>query len=137
MPASPVPVHVADASALVELLLGTAIGRNVADALRGQTVAVPGHADAEVLSALGRLVRGREVTGARAESALRELARAPLERYHVHPLLQESWSLRQNVSLRDALYVSLARRLDATLVTTDAPLSRIRGLGVAVTLIRA
>ena len=137
MPESFVPVAVADASALVELLLGTPTGRRVGEVLRGQAVAVPGHADAEVLSALGRLVRGREITAVRADAALRSLARAPFERYHVHPLLEESWSMRRNVALRDALYVALTRRLEGSLITTDAPLSRVRGLGVSVVLIRA
>ena len=126
---------VADASAIVELLLGTPARGAVADELRGTVVAVPAHADAEVLSAIGRLVRARKVTATRAEGALRALARAPFERYPVHPLLESAWSMRANVALRDALYVALARRLDTSLVTTDAPLARVKGLGVSVVLI--
>jgi predicted nucleic acid-binding protein len=131
-----VPVAVADASALVELLLSTAAGRRVGEALRGHVVAVPAQADAEVLSALGRLVRGREVSAPRAEAALRSLARAPLERYHSHPLLEAAWAMRRKIQPRDAGYVALARRLQGSLVTTDVPLSRITGIGVPVVLIR-
>jgi predicted nucleic acid-binding protein len=36
---------------------------------------------------------------------------------------------------RDALYVVLARRLDAMLVTADARLARAPDLGVALTLV--
>ena len=48
---------VLDASAAVELLLRTPAGSRAQAALRGQQVAVPAHFDAEVFSALGRLVR--------------------------------------------------------------------------------
>ncbi len=50
-------VAVVDASATVELLLGSPAGRRVGRSLRGKTLAAPGHLDAEVLSALGRMAR--------------------------------------------------------------------------------
>lgn len=131
------PVRVVDASALVELLLNTSLGRRVAAELRGHSLTAPGHVDAEVLSALGRLTRAREVTPSRAERALGELERAPIHRYPVHLLLVRAWGLRHATSLRDAIYVSLARSLDATLVTTDGALSRAPGLGISLTLVRA
>lgn len=131
------PVRVVDASALVELVLNTQLGSRVANALRDAALAVPAHADAEVLSALGRLVRAREITAARAERALSSLAQAPIRRYLVHPLLDAAWRLRERVALRDAIYVALARRLDAAVVTTDAALSRAPALDVTITLVRA
>jgi predicted nucleic acid-binding protein len=136
MPGSFVPVRVVDASALVELLLNTDLGRRVSRELRGHALTAPAHADAEVLSAIGRLTRAREVSVPRAEAALLKLAQAPIRRYPVHPLLASSWRLRNAVSLRDAIYVALARSLDATIVTTDGALSRVPGHGVAVTLVR-
>ena len=61
------------------------------------------------------------------------LARAPVRRFPLPPLLLGAWALRANVALRDALYVALARRLGATLVTGDARLARAPEMGVAVT----
>lgn len=128
-------VAVLDASAAVELLLGTAVGRRTDQALRGETIAAPAHFDAEVLSALGRLSREGEAGEERVELSLGALARAPVRRFPVAPLLLAAWSLRANVALRDALYVALARRLDAVLVTADARLARAPELGVAVTVV--
>ena len=129
-------VRVVDASALVELVLNTERGSRVADALRDAALAVPAHADAEVLSAVGRLVRAREVSAARAQRAFGSLAQAPMHRHAVHPLLDAAWGLRKMVALRDAIYVALAQRLSAPLVTTDAALSRAPALDVTLTLVR-
>jgi len=129
------PAVVLDASAAVELLLRTPAGGRAEDALRGSRVGVPAHFDAEVFSALGRLVRGGNLEEGLVEPALEELARAPFARYPLQPLLAPAWGLRHNLSLRDALYVTLARRLGALLVTGDARLAKAPALGVVVTLI--
>jgi predicted nucleic acid-binding protein len=128
-------VVVLDASAAVELLLGSRAGRNVSRGLRGATVAAPAHLDAEVLAALGRLARAGSVAEERVAASLTELARAPVSRFPVAPLLAEAWDLRPNLSLRDALYVALARRLDATLLTADARLARAPALGIPLTVV--
>lgn len=128
-------VVVLDASAAVELLLGSRAGAFVSRSLRGETVAAPGHLDAEVLSALGRLAREGAVPEDRVGASLAELARAPVSRFPVAPLLAEAWDLRANLSLRDALYVALARRLQATLVTADARLARAPELGIPLTVV--
>jgi predicted nucleic acid-binding protein len=67
--------------------------------------------------------------------AITELARAPIVRAPLPPLLRDAWALRANVSLRDALYVALARRLDTVIVTADARLARAGGIGVSVVLV--
>lgn len=97
--------------------------------------AVPAHLDAEVLSAIGRLARAGELDESAVPPVLDELARAPFLRYPVEPLLRPAWALRENVSLRDALYVALARRLGFSLLTADARLARASQLGVAVTVV--
>lgn len=96
---------------------------------------VPAHFDAEVFSALGRLARAGELADQLVEPILTELARAPFVRYAVQPLLSAAWKLRHNLALRDALYVVLARRLGASLVTADGRLARAPDLGVQVTLV--
>jgi predicted nucleic acid-binding protein len=130
-----VSVVVLDASAAVELVLGTVAGGRVGRSLRRKTVAVPAHLEAEVLSALGRLARAGAVAEDRVAAALAQLVRAPCRRFPLAPLLVEAWALRANLSLRDALYVALARRLEATLVTADARLARAPDLGIALTLV--
>jgi predicted nucleic acid-binding protein len=120
----------------VELLLRSPAGRAVEDALRGREgVSAPAHVDAEVLSALGRLARADALSEDRVAAALAELARAPIVRVPLPPLLPDAWTLRARVSLRDALYVALARRLEAVLVTADARLARAGGLGASVLVV--
>ena len=120
----------------MELLLRTPAGGAVDAALRGRaSVSAPAHADAEVLSALGRLARAGAVSDDRVAAALAELARAPMVRVPLPPLLRDAWALRENVSLRDALYVTLASRLETVLVTADSRLARASGLGVSVVLV--
>lgn len=126
---------VLDASAAVELLLGTAAGRRTATLLRGESVAAPAHLDAEVLSALGRLARAGEVSEERVASSLGELGRAPIHRYPLSLVLRAAWDLRSNVSLRDALYVALARRLNATVITADRRLAAAPKLEVGITVV--
>jgi predicted nucleic acid-binding protein len=88
-----------------------------------------------VLSALGRLARSGDFPEERVAPALTELARAPIARAPLAPLLTHAWELRENVSLRDGLYLALAARLEATLITTDARLARASGIGVSVTVV--
>lgn len=129
------PAWVLDASAAVELLLRTDAGRRTASLLAGSTVAAPAHLDAEVLSALGRLVRAGDIAADAVPPRLAALARAPFTRYPLPPLLAGAWELRTNLTLRDALSVLLARRLGAALLTADARLARAPGLEVAVTVV--
>lgn len=121
-----------DASAVVELLLRTTAGLAVERTIEDSSLAAPAHLDAEVLSALGRLTRGGEVPEERVAPALEALARAPIRRYPLEPLLAEVWALRANVSLRDGLYLALAQELRAPLLTTDGRLARAPGFGVEV-----
>lgn len=129
------PLHVLDASAFVELVLRSDAGRQAEEQLRGSTVVVPAHFDAEAFSALGRLFRAGELSEERVETALDKLARAPLTRYPVAPLLRIAWSLRENLALRDALYVALAQRIEGTLLTADARLTKAPHLGVACVVV--
>jgi predicted nucleic acid-binding protein len=130
----PAPI-VVDASAFVELLRRTAAGRVVEHELREATIAAPAHLDAEVLSALGRLVRAGDLPDAAVTAMLPKLARAPVRRYGLAGLLEEAWRLRPNITQRAALYVVLARRLGGRLLTADARLGRAPTLDVAVRVV--
>lgn len=92
--------------------------------MQGSSLAAPAHLDAEVLSAIGRLARAATLTEAVAERALVQLMRLPLERYPLSPLLPRAWALRDNIALRDGLYVACAEAIDAPLLTLDGSLAR-------------
>jgi predicted nucleic acid-binding protein len=121
------PLMVLDASAFVEVLLGSSAGQQVTSHLEGRQPVVPAHFDAEVLSALGRLARGRRLTDRQAVAGVRRTAAAPFRRDEVAPLLAGAWRRRHNLRLADGLYAELAHQLDrAPLITAD------RGLAAAV-----
>jgi predicted nucleic acid-binding protein len=120
---SPHPL-VIDASAVVEVLRGTALGDRVAEEMQGSSLAAPAHLDAEVLSAIGRLARASTLTGPVVEHALVQLERLPVERYPLSPLVRRAWALRDNIALRDGLYVACAEAIGAPLLTLDGGLAR-------------
>jgi predicted nucleic acid-binding protein len=84
--------------------------------------------DAEVGSVLRRRVAAGELPAELAEGALRALDSLVVERYPHGPLAPAAWRLRHNVSYHDALYVALAARLGATLLTGDKRLANAPGL---------
>ena len=120
---------VLDASAAVELVVGGARVDEVDRHLRRSVIAAPAHLDAEVLSALARLHRAGVLDDDAVDEALDDLAAAPITRYPTAPLLHPAWRLRGTVAVRDALYVCVARALDATLLTVDGRLARACAAG--------
>jgi predicted nucleic acid-binding protein len=124
---------VLDASAMVDLLIRAPVAPAVRDRLRGAAVHVPAHFDAEVLSALGRLQRAGLLTPGQVEHRVGRLASAAFERHPLQPLLAGAWGLRDRIRLLDGLYVELARRLEAPLISTDGRLGTASGLVEIVT----
>jgi predicted nucleic acid-binding protein len=129
-------VIVIDASALLELLLGTALGRGVASRVADPRVGLhtPHLADLEVAQALRRYVYDRQLEPDAAGAALRELRALDLERHPHEPLLDRVWALRDNVTAYDAAYVALAEALAAPLLTCDARLARAPGTRARIEL---
>lgn len=116
---------VVDASALVDLLLRNRNGEVLRPHLEGAELHTVAHLDAEVFSALARLHRGGTLSAEAVDARLRALSRIDMLRLPITgALLQEAWTLRNNITARDALYVALARRLRGRLLTTDARLAR-------------
>ncbi len=128
-----------DASALVELVLGTASGQLIAARIAdpAEDLHAPHLADLEVLQALRRYVREGMLDADTAADALEIFRALDLERHAHEPLLDRVWELRKNLTAYDAAYVALAEVLDDVLLTCDGPLSRTPGLGARVTLIKA
>lgn len=114
---------IVDASAMVDLLVGASPVTSIRNRLEGHELHVPAHFDAEVLSALGRLRRGGHLTVRQVTTRIMHLADSPIQRHPLPPLLADAWRLRHDLRLVDALYVALAGRLDAPIVTTDAGLA--------------
>lgn len=118
---------VVDASAVVDLILGRPASSAIAERLEVSEVHTPAHMDVEVLSAIGRMHRAGEVSDSEAANSLRRLSQSPAHRHALADLLEPAWGLRQSMRLTDAVYVALADRIGAALVTTDAKLARAAG----------
>ncbi len=128
---------VVDASAVLELLLGTATGRLAEERLfqPRETLHVPHLLDLEVAQVLRRYWATGALTEARAREALEDLVDLPLERYAHALLLPRIWELRHNVTAYDAAYLALAEALDAPLVSCDASLAAAPGHRVRIELL--
>ncbi|HEX5309280.1 MAG TPA: type II toxin-antitoxin system VapC family toxin [Solirubrobacteraceae bacterium] len=128
---SSAPSHIAiDASALVELLLQTPVGKRVASLTLGAQLVAPDVINPETMQSLRRLERVGSLTAERAAIAVVRLRRSPIVRVPTGRLIEDAWSLRANVSAYDACYLALARAGGWPLLTTDAPLRRALSPGV-------
>lgn len=122
----PLRLIVADASALVEYLLGTERSAPVVAAVTAPDadLHVPALCDVEVVAAFRRALLTRSVTERRAREALADYQALPLTRHAHEALLERVLALRHNFSAYDATYVALAEGLQAELLTADESLAR-------------
>ncbi len=128
---------VLDASALVELLLQTMTGQVVASRIADPTegLHVPHLADVEVVQTIRRYATSGDLEEAGAVAAIDNLRALDLQRHAHEPLLDRVWTLRNNMTAYDAVYVALAEALDAVLFTCDARLSRAAGAIARIELV--
>lgn len=125
---------VIDASAVVELLIGSDRAPAVRRAIHGKKALAPDHLNGETLSALRRLER-RGMPSRRATEAAIDLKALPVKRVQSTTLLGRAWALRENVKPFDAIYVALAQSLSCPLLTADGRLAGAPGLGIALIVI--
>lgn len=120
---------VLDASAAIEVLLGSSAGAPLADRLLApdSSLHAPHLLDLEVAQALRKLTFRGGLPPERARQALQDLTNWPIDRYPHEILLSRVWALRENLTAYDAAYVALAEILGATLLTRDARISRASG----------
>jgi predicted nucleic acid-binding protein len=128
--------YVLGASVAVNAL--TQPGSPAADLLSADDAAfqVPSIFDAEVLSALRGLVRGRKFDHAAAADLIVDLMVLPVDRWHMSPLLPRMWELRDNLAPYDAAYVALAELTGATLVTGDVRITATPGARCHIQIIK-
>ena len=127
-------IVVLDASAVVELVLGTRRGARIMHRVSGPVTSLhsPELLDLEVLHVLRRYERTGAVSSTRTDEAYRNLLDLDVRRHGHEPLLSRIWSRRHNLTAYDAAYVTLAETLDAPLLTTDRRLAGVPDLPVSV-----
>lgn len=116
---------VLDASACVDLVIGSPLAAGVARALAGEDLIAPALLDVEVVSAVARLERSGQVTPAAATAAVEALLRLPAHRVGHQALVGAAWASRSSVRIHDAFYLACARLVGAPLVTTDRRLAAV------------
>jgi predicted nucleic acid-binding protein len=118
-------VIVLDASAAIDWLLQTAVGKQIEERIysRGESLHAPHLLDLEIAQVLRRLVREGAVSAPRADQAIQDLFDLRVTRYPHFVFLPHIWRLRDNFSAYDAAYVALTEKLGATLITRDARLA--------------
>jgi predicted nucleic acid-binding protein len=127
---------VVDASVLVTALADDGNDGDRARArLRDERLVVPHLTDLEVVSAWRRMVISGALDERRARLAIADLQTFPLHRAPHAPLLDRCWQLRSNLSVYDAVYVTLAEATGLTLVTADRRLAESPGLPCSVELL--
>ncbi len=116
---------VLDASAAIDWLLQTGVGRRIENRIysRGESLHAPHLLDLEVTQVLRRLVREVAVSEPRGDQALQDLLDLRVTRYPHFVFLPHIWRLRHNLTAYDAAYVALTEKLGATLITRDTRLA--------------
>ena len=129
---------VADASAVLELFLGTTAAFDIQTGLLecGESLHAPHLLDLEIAQVLRRYVLIGDVTPQRGTQSLTDLADLPIIRYPHNLLLSRIWALRHNVIAYDAAYLALAESLPAPLITCDARLAATLGHRATIELVR-
>lgn len=127
---------IVDASCLYEVLVDAAHAEQVRARLSlDADQAAPHVVDAEVLSIVRRDHFLGRLDQTAARQAVEDLRDWPGERFGHRSLLERAWELRGNVRTWDALYVALAEAFDATLLTLDGRLARVKGLACSVEVV--
>ena len=116
---------VIDASAVLEILARTPTGIELEATLLDANLHAPHVIDLEVLNAIRRWERTGAIRRGEATGILEAFLALRITRYPHTPLLDPIWALRHNLTAYDAVYLALAKSLDAALVTMDSGLRKM------------
>lgn len=117
---------VLDTSVVVDFLLGTGVAGDVEALLeRERSGAAPELLVFEVLAVLRRETARGTLSPERARGAVDDLGDLQVELFGTLVLRERAWSLRENLTAADAVFVALAEQLGEPLATKD------RGLAAA------
>lgn len=115
---------VIDASAGVEIAAETTTGKALRELIpTGARLYVPEHFYAECGAVLRKWANGSILADSQLSAAVDRLVRMPLNRVQLRELFKPAWAYRHNLTFADALYVALADRISATLLTGDHKLA--------------
>jgi len=116
---------VVDSSAIIRMLTASrTLTAASHPAIDGHDIHAPHLIDPEVVNAVRRLVFLRRNSLDDAQLMLDRFAGLDVVRYPHASLIARVWSLRDNITPYDALYVALAERLCIPLITADRRLVR-------------
>ena len=112
---------VVDASALVEYLLGTGMGRWASATITRDhaDLRIPALCDVEVCSAFRSVLLRGSMPAERAREAIQDYLDLPLTRHGHTILLTRIMALHDSVSAYDATYLALAEERGAPLLSAD------------------
>jgi predicted nucleic acid-binding protein len=126
---------VVDASAVVKFLAprqpDCAFDRRLGHA---ESLHAPHLVDVEVANGLRRSVAAGLIGSERALDALLDLEAMPITLYPHGELLRRAWELRENLTVYDAVYVTLAELLGVPLITCDRRLAQAPGVHATIEL---
>ena len=120
---------VLDASAALECVLRTSIGKQITDTwlTKERSIHAPHLVDVEVAQVLRRLVLKKSMTRARADDARSDWLALRITRHEHRPMLDRMFELMDTLTAYDSSYVALAESLEAPLLTSDSKLGRSHG----------
>jgi predicted nucleic acid-binding protein len=117
-------VTVLDTSAILDFLLGIGVAKQVEALMTAENeLAAPDLLIFEVLAVLRREAHRGEIAEDRAAGAVEDLGDLPIELFPSLPLCQRAWSLRDNFTAAEALFIALAEQLNEPLATKDGALA--------------
>ncbi|MGH9070497.1 MAG: type II toxin-antitoxin system VapC family toxin [Acidimicrobiales bacterium] len=129
-------MQVVDASCLYHAVTGGERAERVRQLMAPDgELASPHVIDVEVFGVIRRNLLAGQLDLTAASQAMEDLRDWPGKRFGHRLLLERAFQLRQDVRGWDAMYVALAEALDASLLTTDARLSRAPGPRCPVELV--
>lgn len=124
---------VVDCAAVVDALTAVQGSEDLRAALVDEDLHAPTLLDFEVVSALHGLTLRGHITPARALDALTDFDALSIQRWpSAAPLRLRAFSLRDNLSAYDAVYVVLAEALQCPVLTRDTRLARSSGHHVEI-----